>query len=352
VSWRPRIRSVQLAWLGGVAALLLLAAAVTIWSVAGAQRHARQLALSRNGLTSLPVTARGPISAALGSAEPSYRVLGLRARNAAQRLGVAFSRTGVTVVSGKTRVHLALLASGHGSALGRVGSVAPESLANRVAYAHAGVREWYANGPLGLEQGFDVAGAPARGQGPLTLSLALSGNVRVRLEHSGVLLKGPGAALRYAGLSVSDARGRMLDSWLALRPRRLLIRVDDRGAVYPLKVDPLLQQAELRASDGAAGDGLGFAVAISGNTIVAGATRHTVGANARQGAAYVFTMPASGWANATQSAELTASDGGAGDGLGFAVAVSGSTIVAGARFHKVSVYKPSGAAYVSPSTFS
>jgi hypothetical protein len=122
----------------------------------------------------------------------------------------------------------------------------------------------------------------------------------------------------------------------------LLIRVDDRGAVYPLKVDPFVQQAELSASDGAAGNGLGFAVAVSGNTIVAGA----VGANTDQGAAYVFTMPASGWANATQSAELTASDGRAGDALGRAVAVSGNTIVAGAPAHGVGANTAQGAAYV------
>ena len=231
---------------------------------------------------SLPVAARGPVSAALGRDEPRYRVLGLRARNPAQRLRVAFSAAGVTVASGKTRVHLALLAYGRESALERVRSVSPEVLANRVAYAHAGVREWYANGPLGLEQGFDVAGAPARGHGPLTLSLALSGDVRARLQHSGVLLRGPGAALRYGGLSASDARGRTLDSWLELAPGRLLIHLDDRHAVYPLKVDPFVQQAELSASDGAEKDGLGFAVAVSGNTIVAGAPFHQVGANTRQ----------------------------------------------------------------------
>src|SRR5437588_4871369 len=158
VPGRHRIRSVQLAWVGGVAALLLLAAAVAIWSLAGVPRDGRPVALSRHGLMSLPVAARGPVSAALGRDEPRYRVLGLRARNPAQRLRVAFSAAGVTVASGKTRVHLALLAYGRESALERVRSVSPEVLANRVAYAHAGVREWYANGPLGLEQGFDVAG--------------------------------------------------------------------------------------------------------------------------------------------------------------------------------------------------
>ena len=295
---------------------------------------------------SLPLAARGPVSAALGRDERSYRVLGLRARNPTQGLGVAFSRAGVTVAAGKTRVHLSLIAYGHGRTLERVGSVAPEVLANRVAYPHAGVREWYTNGPLGLEQGFDVARAPARGRGALTLSLALSGDVRARLQRSGVLLRGQGAAMRYGGLSASDARGHTLHSWLELAPGRVLIHVDDGRAVYPLTVDPFVQQAELSASDGAKNDGLGFAVAVSGNTIVAGAPFHKVGANARPGAAYVFTMPASGWANATQSAELTASDGASGDELGYSVATSGNTIVAGAPEHKVGAKEEQGAAYV------
>ena len=302
---------------------------------------------------SLPLAARGPVSAALGRDERNYRVLGLRARNPTQGLGVAFSRAGVTVAAGKTRVHLSLIAYGHGRTLERVGSVAPEVLANRVAYPHAGVREWYTNGPLGLEQGFDVARAPARGRGALTLSLALSGDVRARLQRSGVLLRGQGAAMRYGGLSASDARGHTLHSWLELAPGRVLIHVDDGRAVYPLTVDPFVQQAELSASDGAQKDGLGYSVATSGNTIVAGAPEHKVGANEEQGAAYVFTMPASGWANATQSAELTASDGAEGDKLGYSVAVSVNTIVAGAPEHNVGANEEQGAAYMStnpPST--
>jgi hypothetical protein len=56
-------------------------------------------------------------------------------------------------------------------------------------------------------------------------------------------------------------------------------------------------------------------------------------------------MPASGWANATQTAELTASDGAAEDGLGSAIAVSCDTIVAGAPNHKVGASAEQGAAY-------
>jgi hypothetical protein len=49
-----------------------------------------------------------------------------------------------------------------------------------------------------------------------------------------------------------------------------------------------------------------------------------------QGAAYFFAKPSSGWVNATSAGELIASDGAAFDNLGVSVAVSGSTIVAGA----------------------
>jgi hypothetical protein len=110
------------------------------------------------------------------------------------------------------------------------------------------------------------------------------------------------------------------------------------------------QTAELTASDGATQDGLGFAVAVSGSTIVAGAPYVTFisarGESSSQGAAYVFTMAAGGWANRTQTAELTASGGAVGDDLGSSVAVSGDTIVAGAPDHKVGGNVAQGAAYV------
>ncbi len=47
------------------------------------------------------------------------------------------------------------------------------------------------------------------------------------------------------------------------------------------------------------------------------------------GAAYVFTEPGSGWANMTQTAKLTASDGAASDYFGFSISISGNTVVVG-----------------------
>jgi len=302
---------------------------------------------ARHGLSSLPEAAQGPISAALGRDESAYRVLGLHALSPAQRLRIGFSPAGVTVNSGGARLGMTLSAFGYASAVRPLGAVAPRARANRVSYGHGSLREWFANGPLGLEQGFDVAARPSAGGGPLTFSLSLSGNLTSRREGGSLLLEGRGVSLRYGGLLAADARGRVLHSWLQLAGSHVLIRVDDRGAVYPLRIDPIIQQqAELFASDGAKGDELGESVAVSGNTIVVGAPAHAVGGNANQGAAYVFVMPASGWAGSlTQTAELTAKEGEANEEFGKSVAISGTTVAVGARKRKVK-NKEQGEAYV------
>jgi hypothetical protein len=106
------------------------------------------------------------------------------------------------------------------------------------------------------------------------------------------------------------------------------------------------QTARLTASDGADGDSYGMAVAISGDTIVAGAPDAIVGADPEQGAAYVFAEPGPGWADATQTAKLTASDGASVNLLGLSVAISGDTVVAGADLATVGANASQGAAYL------
>ena len=90
------------------------------------------------------------------------------------------------------------------------------------------------------------------------------------------------------------------------------------------------QTAELLASDGAFDDELGFSVGISGNTIVAGAPLHPYGSSQEQGALYVFVEPASGWVDAFQNAELTASNANQAASFGRSVAIDGSLIIGGA----------------------
>jgi hypothetical protein len=85
------------------------------------------------------------------------------------------------------------------------------------------------------------------------------------------------------------------------------------------------QIAELDPSDGSIGDGFGTTIAISDNTIAIGAPLE----NGYEGAVYVFVKPAGGWTNMVPTAKLTASNAGYGTFLGGALAITGDTIVAG-----------------------
>jgi FG-GAP repeat len=102
------------------------------------------------------------------------------------------------------------------------------------------------------------------------------------------------------------------------------------------------QQRQLIASDGAANDRFGWGVALSGETALVGANHHDVGANADQGAAYVFTRSGTTW---TQQ-QLLASDGAAGDRFGYAVALAGETAIVGAPFDDVGTRADQGSATV------
>ncbi len=294
------------------AVALLVGVLVVVGSVAGLRAlpggTPGSTATTRHGLTSLPLAAQGPVSAALGRDGSAYRVTDLQAVNPAQHFHAGFSRRGVTVASGTARLGMALSAYGHGSTLRPVGPAAPRAGANRVRYAHGALTEWYANGPLGIEQGFDVAARPGPTAGPLTLSLALSGNLAAQLRDDSVLFTGAGAALRYSGLVATDARGHVLRSWLQLVKGHVLIRVADRGASYPLRVDPMIQQGKkLTGADAAPGTGrFGYTVALSGdgNTALIGARYGIFGGETGIGAGAVWVFVRSGGAWSQQGGKL------------------------------------------------
>ncbi len=103
------------------------------------------------------------------------------------------------------------------------------------------------------------------------------------------------------------------------------------------------QQQHLVASDGAAYDQFGYSVSVSGDTAVVGAAWGEVGANANQGAAYVFVRSGGVW---SQQPTLVASDGAALDQFGYSVSVFGGTAVVGAVYDDVGAYADQGSAYV------
>lgn len=97
------------------------------------------------------------------------------------------------------------------------------------------------------------------------------------------------------------------------------------------------QEARKVASDGAEFDLFGGGVSISGDTAIVGAPFADVGENTDQGAAYIFTRSGTVW---KETQKLIASDGAAGDGFGSSVAVSGDKIVVGAQRSDASISSP------------
>jgi hypothetical protein len=280
----------------------------------------------KEGLSSLPVAAQGPVSAALGAASPAYRIRasgrGFAAASPGQHLGARFRDSGVSVSSGSTHVGLSVGAMGYGNSLSALGEVSPRARGNRVLYARRDLSEWYVNGPIGLEQGFTVRSAPSgRPAGALTLSMALSGNARAALgagRRSITFSRAGRPVLRYSGLSATDARGRALHSWLELQGGRMLLRVDTRHAHYPLRIDPFVEQGAKLTAKEETGSGLfGYSAALSSSgeyALIGGPAN-----SSKAGAAWVFTRSGSTW---TQQAKLTGKEETGEGEFGFSVAIA------------------------------
>jgi len=164
------------------------------------------------------------------------------------------------------------------------------------------LEKWYVNGPDGLEHGFTLSEPPpgARQQGMhLRLALEVSAGWRAVASEDGkrVTLRGPDdEAVEYGKLVVRDKLGRNIPARLTAAGEQVVIEVEDSEAAYPLTIDPLFTlQQQLLAADGAAGDYLGYAVALSGDTVVVGAQQNKIGTNVNQGSAYVFARSGTAW---------------------------------------------------------
>ncbi len=119
--------------------------------------------------------------------------------------------------------------------------------------------------------------------------------------------------------------------------------VTNAGATYIFERDGAVnwnQTTKLLASDGAAYDYFGSSVTLSGDRVVVGATHKDPNA----GATYIFEQDGAG--NWNQTTKLLASDGVASDRFGYSVALSGDQIVVGAAYSDPNAVTDAGAAYI------
>jgi hypothetical protein len=144
-----------------------------------------------------------------------------------------------------------------------------------------------------------------------------------------------------------DAQGRNLPAHLEAACGEALIVVDDRGASYPITIDPTFSEIKkLPPSDGVEGDSFGFSVAIYEDTAIVGAPNDDLGNGVGQGSAYIFQRTQDGIDQWGLVKKLTASDGAASDAFSTGVAIHKNTVIIGAsRDPSVDITIP-GSAYI------
>jgi hypothetical protein len=171
-----------------------------------------------------------------------------------------------------------------------------------------------------------------------------TGAAYVFVKKSGTLTQ----VQQTARLTASDGQpGDSFGTSVSISGNTVVVGAREKAYVFvepPTGWIDMTETAQLTASDGQPNDAFGGSVGISGNTVIVGASFETVGSNPEEGAAYIFVKPTGGWVNATQTAELTASDGVAFGEFGFSVGISGNTAAVAANSSNQAA--ASGAVYV------
>ncbi|MGE0104873.1 MAG: PxKF domain-containing protein [Blastocatellales bacterium] len=271
------------------------------------------------------------------------------ASNPVQRYRSYFSSDQVRIATADQRnLRMKLTGIGYGERTAKVGAAELHRQGQRIEYRRDGLTEWYVNERRGLEQGFTLREAPGARSGDekLRLTMEMSGDLKAAASPDGdtALMKDSAGrvVLRYSGLKVWDSANRTLPARLTVKSNEIAIEVDDRGAVYPVTIDPVLvsETAKLEASDKDANDQFGVSVSIDGDTAIVGAPREDL-PGIDSGAAYIFERNLGGANNWGEARKIEATDGGNYHLFGNSVGISGDTVIVGAPWEA-----DSGAVYI------
>jgi hypothetical protein len=227
------------------------------------------------------------------------------------------------------------------------GSEEAQSLINpKSAIRNPQLTEWYENRAAGIEQGFTLNEQPERAgvaEGePLRLVVALEGDLRARAKGDGseveLFREGGDAVLSYGQLVAKDAGGRELAARMEADAGggEIALVVEDRGAAYPIEIDPITATLERKLihPNVPVPSGAEFGNAVSVNpgdndVVVVGAFLDDQGpGHADQGAVYVFARTNSSWSFLFGFSDNTI-QGGANEHCGSSVDIFANRLVFG-----------------------
>jgi hypothetical protein len=214
----------------------------------------------------------------------------------APALGATFGVDGARLFAGRGQLRVATSAIRGQTARPTAPNVAPcatsATCRDRLEYGFAQATEWWVAQPFGLEQGWTVT---APGVSPLTVDVTVSGG-DVNGDGSRLTLTSAVAEpIVVSGLSAFDATGRQLAASFVVTNAGFQVRVDDRGAKFPVTIDPVYTTATTTLDGEADGDGFASAVSAAGDVNGDGFDDILVGAPDHDGGrAYVFLGSATG----------------------------------------------------------
>ena len=146
-------------------------------------------------------------------------------------------------ISGDDEVRVASSAWGRPGEMKSLGSRVPAALRNdKGAIAHLqmlspGIQEWWRGSPYGIQQSWEIAEAPG-GKGALSIVLDVEAAL-VEADGSRIWLDSGGDSVWILrNLHAWDAEKTVLDAWFEVEDSRIVIRVDDADATYPVTIDP------------------------------------------------------------------------------------------------------------------
>lgn len=174
----------------------------------------------------------------------------------------------------------------------------------RAELVEQGWVEWWENRPEGLEQGWDVPAPPFAGDrsAPLRVELRVrDASVELDADGQGATFEiARGERVRYDSLAAYDADGKALPIQLIARAGGLAIEVDERGARYPIAIDPMYSSASWVAEGGQDAARFGTSVAAAGDVngdgygdVIVGAYLSELG-QTDEGFAYIYHGSATG----------------------------------------------------------
>lgn len=171
-----------------------------------------------------------------------------------------------------------------------------------LSFEHEVFRVDYTNDPRGMRQNFVVFESPA-GPGDLAVALTLDSELSARLSGATTfeLIGEDGSrVISYSDLKAWDAEGTPLDAAMRWDGTTLRLEVDDRGAAYPVTIDPLSATADWTVEadqfDARLGAGVGSAGDVNGDgfgDVIVGAPMYD-GGSLDEGRAWVYFGSATG----------------------------------------------------------